>query len=260
MAQANLGGGLDTTRDPYVFFGSKDRYAGSNTDFMVIFNNVQWGQDRMFEMRVKHISIPNEFYNVWPGANAINVLPFDQTVTITPGFYNESSLLAELQTQLNLIVGMTITIDPLTRRWIFTASSPFSFDLSPTGGSDSFIRTIGVDPYNQTADALVQTMPGPINLNRPGFVKVYNTLVEHPTIENSGDLTELMDLVSMAETEKHALKTLHYQDSDMAVFKWPEVRHLGQIRIFLTDEYNVPLFLPPNFDIFIGFKIGLQGV
>jgi hypothetical protein len=79
--------------------------------------------------------IPGFLYNINDPWNSFTFYenPTSFTVTLTPGYYTESQLATELQTQLNAIPGIqsryTVTLNPQTRRIQVTSSHaiPFSF-------------------------------------------------------------------------------------------------------------------------------------
>lgn len=262
MAQSNVNL-IIPSKQPYLSFGSQDRRSGTNTDFVVAFNNTQWSQDRMFEAALKQITIPHEFYNVWPGANSIRVLaPTVTDLVIPPGYYNQSSLISAIETALLTLPGVVsavITIDALTNRWMLNTNIPVALSWT---GSDSISRTIGLyDAPNPDATPTTSfTFPGPPRLNRPSSIFVYCSLVEHQTIEGSTDLTELAECVSLHDTERHSVKTLTSDSGELTRFRWPEIRHLSSFRIYLTDEYRIPVHLPPNFDIHMYMRLGLHNV
>lgn len=263
MAQANLTGGVNATRNHFLCFGSHARTSGSNTDFTIDFNNVQWGQDRMFEISLKQANIPNEFYNVWEGANTIHMtVPSVNDLVITPGFYTEADLIQAVEDAVDSVIGAgntTITIEPLTGKWIMTTTVNVALDYIQ---SDSISRTIGLyDHPNAVPSASTSlTFPAHPNLNRPGHVCIYMSTIEHQTVEDKSSITELMDVISLANTEKHAMASFSVDSKDLRTYKWPEVRHLNTVRIYLKDEYGLTLSLPPNFDIQLYFMMGLHKV
>jgi hypothetical protein len=259
MAQANQRH-LRATHVPYLTFSSKDRDSGTNTKFTVTFGNVHWSQEQLLHLELKKLTVPNEFPNVWPGADTMRITDGANTIDaqLPQGIYTETQLqdaVCDAFESLPLVTTCSIAKDPLTGQWSIIADSNIQISQA---GSDSFLKTIGGDDGNFIGDGSpVIVMPGPVNLNRPGSVHVYMSIAESQHIDGTDRVTNLLTTLSNAWTEKHAINNRVYQDSTECVYHYPEIRHLDEIFIELQDEYGIALTLPPNFDVFFQFRLGL---
>jgi len=107
--------------------------------------------------------IPSYIYNVNTGWNTFMFKEGSivVTVTLTPGYYTEATLLVELQARLNAIIGKqntyTVTLNPNTRRVQITSTNvaPFSFLFySGTPNDDIDLNTLAILSINTPARLL----------------------------------------------------------------------------------------------------------
>ena len=107
--------------------------------------------------------IPSYIYNVNTGWNTFRFKEGSVTVTITltPGYYTEATLLVELQTQLNAIPAKkntyTVTLNPNTKRVQITSTNvaPFSFLFySGSPNDDIDLNTLAILSINTPARLL----------------------------------------------------------------------------------------------------------
>lgn len=270
MAQSNLNR-IVPSRYTYANISSQHRKPGeSATDFTVNFNNMQWSQDRMFELAIKAVGIPHEFYNVWEGANSIVFVsafagaPGEWLITVPPGYYTEAQLITVLQDLIVAETGVTtctITVDSLTSIWTMECDVAWTFTNTPTLSTRStFWRTIGWTKVDNSSLKVVQTFGGRAMLNRPQQIHVHMDIVEDQTLDSDKKLTELAEIVNMGETEYGGYVMQRANIANFVRFQYPEVRHFDEIRIYLTDQYDVPLSLPENFDTHYYVQLGLDNV
>jgi len=205
-------------------------------------------------------TIPNEFPNVWPGADTMSITDGTNTIVASfpQGIYTESQLqdtVCDAFESLPLVSTCSIAKDPLTGQWSIIADANIQIIKA---GSDTFLRTIGGDDGDVIGDgSSTIVMPGPVNLNRPQIIYIYMSIGESQHIDGTDNVTNLVTHMSNADTEKHALNTRNFTDATECIFHYPEIRHLNEFRVSLRDEYRVPLVLPPNFDVFFQFRLGL---
>ena len=107
--------------------------------------------------------IPSYIYNVNTGWNTFQFkegsIVF--TITLTPGYYTESTLLVELQTQLNAVVGKqntyTVALNPNNKKVQITSTNlvPFSFLFySGSPNDDIDLNTLAILSINTPARLL----------------------------------------------------------------------------------------------------------
>lgn len=79
--------------------------------------------------------VPGFFFNINTGWNTFTFIEGSKpyTITLTPGLYTDATLLIEVQTQLNAIVGKrntyTVTQNPNTRRMQITSTNVISYKI-----------------------------------------------------------------------------------------------------------------------------------
>lgn len=265
MSQGNLSS-VCTTKQVYLYLNTAKRNSGTNTNAVFTANNQQWTQDRMFNFRVRQINLPNEFYNVYEGANKLeSQVGFStQTIIIEPGYYTATELLDEVKDKLEQIhtpLTATYTLDNRNRvTWEFDTNIDFFAENAPGTKTDSFGRTLGFSSKDNTR--FLATVPKgefAVMLNRPNLVKVYLDLVEDHTIDNDV-LTNLLDTISLADVEYGSVASRYYDQGTSVKFDFPEVRHVNSFRIRLTDQFDVPLTLPENFETSLFLVLGLNSV
>lgn len=264
MSQGNLKS-VCTTKQVYLYLNTSKRDSGTNTDAKFSSNNQQWGQDRMFNFRVRQIHIPNEFYNVYDGANKLEFVtefssPF--TIQITPGRYTLQQLLDQVKN--DLLVNHTITSSWIIRDgkvyWIMGTNIDLIGEQVPETKTDSLCRTLGF-PLDNITNFKENEEKGPYVpfLNRPSIIKVFFDLVEDHTVDNN-KLTNLLDTISLATTEYGSLASRYYDQGNNVNFEFPELRHLNSFRIRLTDQFDIPLAMPDNFEVSLFLVLGLNSV
>jgi hypothetical protein len=110
--------------------------------------------------------IPSYIYNMNTGWNtfSINEGGVIRTITLTPGYYTESSLLTELQNQLNLVVNQiengntyAVLLNPTTKKVQITSTNIVPYTLLFYSGSphdDIDLNTLAISSVNTPARLL----------------------------------------------------------------------------------------------------------
>ena len=107
--------------------------------------------------------IPAFIYNINVGWNSFSFVENEKihSITLTPGFYNNSTLLTELETQLNSIPGKkntyTISLNPVTRRIQVSSNNvaPYGFLFYSGDNNDQIdLNTVSMLSINTPARQL----------------------------------------------------------------------------------------------------------
>jgi len=264
MSQGNLKS-VCTTKQVYLYLNTAKRTSGTNTNAKFAANNQQWGQDRMFNFRVRQLYIPNEFFNVYKGANTIELSQgFNRVaITITPGRYSSTELLNEFKT--NLLDTINVNVEHVQANgnritWTFDQVIVIHGQNVPDSLTDSLGRTFGF-PLNNDVIFNQGEPSGPYSLmlNRPNLIKVFLDLVEDNTVDND-KLTSLLDTISLDSTEYGSAVSRYYDQGSNISFDFPELRHLNSFTIRLTDQFDIPLEMPENFEVSLFLVLGLNSV
>jgi hypothetical protein len=146
-----------------VAVNSRDRNVGADYTS----SSFRWAFQRplkdVLSIELVNGSVPADLYTIATGWNTFTFCENTLTsvlVTLTPGYYTPTDLAAQLQTQLNAIVGRlntyAVAYSTTTRRLTVTATGPATFTF--------FFRTSPVaDTYDTYSGALV-------SVNNPGRI------------------------------------------------------------------------------------------
>lgn len=154
MTSGNVFGGTlirehdDTERFRFFRVSSKERVSGTPYNFEVNFGNMP-ELNNIGEMHLLHASIPNIMNNISTEIGN-NIFSFDatvagpgQTININDGFYATTTLIGELQTEINLLIApstISITQNANSNKieWTITGADTIDFKASGLG------RTVGI--------------------------------------------------------------------------------------------------------------------
>ena len=105
----------------------RDTSSASTSDFVVILNNLT-GVQGIKSVVVKHISIPNVFYNINAYNNTFtyNTGGAPIEVSIAEGQYTSTTFITAFETAL-AAVGMSVTLNAITSKFSFTTTTAITF-------------------------------------------------------------------------------------------------------------------------------------
>lgn len=236
----------------------------NNTDFTIFLNNTEATQEKILRIIPKQMTIPHFFYNVNRFNNVLVVTETntntDIRITFPLMFYNYetwATTFRELYPKCTAVV-----VSPQGRLQI-TTTEPVAFDTNKT----EMWRILGMQSRNENSTIVysrpipglkhLTEFPGTILFNQPDEVYVYTSLADFHSIESNDLTTNLLDAVSLANTEYGQYCTKVYEDSNIYAIDFPEPRNVNRIAVVLRDKHGFPLTLPPNAIIDLQFTIFL---
>ena len=251
------------SREKIIVLNSKDKDEGSNTDFVLSFNDSSIQQ--VSKVLIKDLFIPNLFYNV---NERNNVLFFKQnaeaikSITIPEGQYNVDTLSAELKTQLEtqLVFGtvVDITRSNITYKYTFT----FSGAVTPANNEVIFyqdtstIRDV-IGLLNTSPASNIIVMDTVFNLKGIEIVQVHSPEIGemHGLDAGATGYISLLETVSLATTPFGSVAHRQNNDDELAMILYEQPKNLSIVKIVLRDEQGVKLTLPDNAHVSVMLKI-----
>lgn len=118
-----------------VVVSSRDRNLIRNKDSNAFKFSFSRPLKDVYSIELMNGCIPGYFFNINTGWNVFTFVEGSKvaTITLTPGLYTDTTLLAELQLQLNAIPGKrntyTVTQNPNTRRMQITSTNIISYKI-----------------------------------------------------------------------------------------------------------------------------------
>lgn len=251
------------SREKIIVVNSKDKSEGSNTDFVVVFNDSSCQQ--VIKCLVRDVFVPNLFYNI---DSYNNVLYFKQNaepiqfVTVPTGQYNVDNLATTLKTLLDGVLAfgtiVTITRDSITYKYTFT----FSGAVSPANNNVIFYYDTSTirDPIGllqTTASSSVLVMDTIFNLKGKEIVQIHSPEIGemHGLDAGATGYISLVETVSLTTTPFGSVAHRQNNDDELAMILYEQPKNLSRIRITLRDESGVKLTLPDNSHMSIMLKI-----
>lgn len=158
-----------------MILSSRDRISGTKDNFVVSILNTC----NIEKLSLRKITIPLSWYQINQYNDQIEFNDgVQRVITITNGVYSISSLITEIQTQLNnspSALTFSVTFNDITKKiTIAETSGPTNFNLN-LNISNSIYEIIGFDQANLTG-ASSYTGTGSPNLNQNNdFINVYST-------------------------------------------------------------------------------------
>ena len=252
------------SREKIIVLNSKDKDEGSNTDFVLSFNDSSIQQ--VSKVLIKDLFIPNLFYNV---NERNNVLFFKQnaeaikSITIPEGQYNVDTLSAEIKTQLEtkLVFGtvVDITRSNITFKFTFT----FSGAVTPANNEVIFYQdtstirdVIGLLQTTNPASNII-VMDTVFNLKGVEIVQVHSPEIGemHGLDAGATGYISLLETVSLATTPFGSVSHRQNNDDELAMILYEQPKNLSIVRIVIRDEQGVKLTLPDNAHVSVMLKI-----
>ena len=251
------------SREKIIVLNSKDKDEGTNTDFVLSFNDSSIQQ--VSKVLIKDLFIPNLFYNV---NERNNVLFFKQnaeaikSITIPVGQYNVDNLATELKTQLELqlVFGTTVTITRSSTTFKYTFT--FSGAVSPANNEVIFYQdtstirdVIGLLNTNLASNIIV--MDTVFNLKGIEIVQVHSPEIGemHGLDAGATGYISLLETVSLATTPFGSVAHRQNNDDELAMILYEQPKNLSIVRIVIRDEQGVKLTLPDNAHVSVMLKI-----
>jgi len=228
----------------YIRISSEDKTASSvsNSDFTVAL------EDKTATQRIKtiipiQVFCPNVFYNIRSSYGVVNnVLRVQENgqaavnVVLPEGYYSSDQIITNLAAAVNaLMVGsvLTITLDPITKKYTFTfvGNSVILFDN--TAGS-SMGDAIGLT--TTTADINVHIMDEIPNLNGITAVYIHSQQINPGGfLDGDSGATSAFTWVSLSEVPFGAVGAREIQQQDMNAIVYQGKKNLSLISIVLRD-------------------------
>jgi hypothetical protein len=215
---------------------SKDRLDSKDdsTDFTWSFNR---NTIRITEILIKSIEIPFSYYVFNTNNNFF--LINGSTVSITPGTYTFSSLITELETQIDAEIGgtTTITFSTTTYKYTITHSAPIQITANET--TSPAARMLGFRATSASATTI--TGDSAIDLSGPNYLLVRSNFltknIAHRMLyaDDSYD-NVLLDVPTIQATPG---STIGYIPNIPVRLSYPlKIFTTDIIDISLTDEYG----------------------
>lgn len=251
------------SKEKILIINSKDKSSGTNTDFVVEFNDSAVQQ--VLKVLVKDVFIPNVFYNI---NETNNVLYFKQNaeplkfITVPIGQYNVDQLTTELKTllDLNLIDGAIVTIirGATSYKLTFTfsgATIPANNNVIFDADQSTINQSIGLIYTQALTNNIV--MDAPINLKGVELVQVHSKDVGemHGLDAGSNGYISLVETVSLTNTPFGSVAFRQNNDDELSSILYEQPKNLSRIRIVLRNEQGLKLKLPDNAHVSIMLKI-----
>ena len=252
------------SREKIIVLNSKDKDEGSNTDFVLSFNDSSIQQ--VSKVLIKDLFIPNLFYNV---NERNNVLFFKQnaeaikSIILPLGQYNVDTLAADLKIQLEsqLVFGtvVDITRSNITYKYTFT----FSGAVSPANNQVIFYQdtstirdVIGLLQTTSPASNII-VMDTVFNLKGVEIVQVHSPEIGemHGLDAGATGYISLLETVSLATTPFGSVAHRQNNDDELAMILYEQPKNLSIVRIVIRDEQGVKLSLPDNAHVSVMLKI-----
>lgn len=252
------------SREKIIILNSKDKDEGTNTDFVLSFNDSSIQQ--VSKVLIKDLFIPNLFYNV---NERNNVLFFKQnaeaikSITLPVGQYNVDTLASEIKTQLEsqLVFGtvVDITRSNITYKYTFT----FSGAVSPANNQVIFYQdtstirdVIGLLQTTSPASNII-VMDTVFNLKGVEIVQVHSPEIGemHGLDAGATGYISLLETVSLATTPFGSVAHRQNNDDELAMILYEQPKNLSIVKIVLRDEQGVKLTLPDNAHVSVMLKI-----
>jgi hypothetical protein len=252
------------SREKIIVLNSKDKDEGTNTDFVLSFNDSSIQQ--VSKVLIKDLFIPNLFYNV---NERNNVLFFKQnaeaikSITIPVGQYNVDNLATELKTQLELQLVFGTVVDITRSNITFKYTFTFSGAVTPANNEvilyqdTSTIRdVIGLLQTTSPASNII-VMDTVFNLKGIEIVQVHSPEIGemHGLDAGATGYISLLETVSLATTPFGSVAHRQNNDDELAMILYEQPKNLSIVRIVIRDEQGVKLTLPDNAHVSVMLKI-----
>ena len=222
----------------------------SPTDLTFNFNNILSDNYDVYKVALLEMSMPNIEPTFQSGQNTSlvfreNAGVVDFTATITAGTYNGTDLAAQIQTQMNAVVGIansyTCSYNQSTLKLTISANIPNTFSIR---SNSTCLRELGFATAN-TSFAVTHTSGYIVNLIGSRYV---DCCVNHSTnslstgaVQRSNILARMKFSVPKGSIEKYQVQTPSYHNVSRNSLSSLEIR-------FFNDKNRI-VSLDPNHTI-----------
>lgn len=218
---------------------------GTATDFVVNVANLLWTQDNIFRIVPRVIMCPNTVYNVTASNDRFVV---DGLTYIFPhGYYTLNQWITTMNTLLPVGTFTSVVPDPVTGCLVFT--STVSHTIIYSGTTMSFLLGLTADVSGTTLT--MQNLP---SFNFPNAAYMYIDWAQSNTLTESGTITKLVDMISLADYQWGQTATHVHNDVDIHSVDFNDTRNFSSFRVYMQDRFNNPLVLAPGSSVDILFK------
>lgn len=226
-----------------------------NSDVVFNFKNIISNRDEIdyIDVSIDNAQFPVSFYNINANNNILKISvdagPI-QTITITPGNYNSTSLQSELLTQFTNegIINITMTFSTITGKYLFTINSG-SFTFHNNGSTIFQILGFTDEDHTSTAQNLTSTYA--INLLGPLKLLIYSQAFHIDNISSLGNNNCLLEIPITAPN----FGLIQYNNSSN-IHNISQQKILNDIDITIKDDNNQLInFNNQNWSITILLKI-----
>lgn len=216
----------------------------SNSDFVVNLKET-YNTQNIGRILIKSIQVPNVFYNVRanasaPGSGTINnIFTFQEGVTtynaiVPEGSYILTDYVTALQTAINLVSGgaVTVTIDPVTKRLLFTDTVPIT--ILPVTAGNAAGDLCGISTTQTGLAVLADSLP---DLSGIDMVFLHSKDVSSNfAIDGDAGMISAMEGISLHDTQFGA--NAYYQSNDVigSEITYSRPVNLSRIQIVLRDN------------------------
>jgi hypothetical protein len=236
-------------RDAIVCVAKSNVGNPNPAQFTVNMDN-QWALSKILSVSLRSVSIPNLFYNVVTGLNDTIIIADAGpavVVTIEEGFYDLATLAAAiLGGSGGAFLTLSFAEDPVKHVIVatFTGTAIGFLESSGTDVSTMY-PLLGLDGTVGTGSPL--TFVHPPQLNRPTMIMLHADFAYNETVHNEHKSTAILDVIpNGADAIFGATHVKEIKDPTFHTVHFAEPRQLASFRLWLTDEDNNQLVLPPN--------------
>lgn len=236
----------------------------SNTDFNVNFNNSIHLQNSIY-VRLKNISVPNMFFNVYGRATTLLVREgaIVHMIDVASGTYTADSLALALTTSaVPLTLDMTVTYSDNRFNFVFAAPGAALLSVSESKNFLSAHRTlnelVGVGFFNDSfSPVLAYTSQNPPALFGPTKIFIVSDqLAMGYSVHSNGSLHSKLGSISMASVPYGSIAFFSVSERANNQIYFSDARQANHIDITLIDEYDQNVELPENSHVDLEFILG----
>ena len=239
-----------------LHISSKDKQAGTNSNFSLNLSHHYWLQAAK-SVVVKHVTIPNVFYNVDANNNTFTyeIAGAPSTVVVDVGQYSISDLLGALTVVMvaDGVVGFTATLDAITRKVSFTSTTAIEY----LSAGNAMAGALGIT-QGSVGDVTAHTAA-----HLPSLEGIRNIVIASSSLGENNYLAsdqKIADVIALVPMDQPFGGVVHYvsQHSEIDDFDTLSQRNgknISQIDIRVIDTDTNQIVDLTNHDIDIVVKI-----
>lgn len=218
-----------------LYIDSARRSTGSSSSSFTM----SWSEDIVFDsLTVLSVTMPATVYNATSVNNSLTVTEGvnTQTVTVTAGLYNISSLLSALATALTnnvvLLGNYTAALDSITQKVVFTSTANFTVNTNLTV-PNSLASMLGYTTSQAQALSITATELYDISAVREVYIACDLPI---KTYFNS-EIRSILCKVPLVTGSFGDILTVTYESSESTIH-FEETQYINSIQLTIVDAYG----------------------